>query len=50
MTRPTHKVAPDYPLAGRGWLILAAALLAWSALIGVAGSVVALIALAGGVS
>ena len=47
MTRAARKSAPDYPLAGRGWLILAAALLAWSVFIGVAGSVVALIALAG---
>lgn len=50
MSRATHKVAGDYPLFPRGWVILAAALFAWSGLIGIAIVIRALIALAGGVS
>lgn len=49
MNRTARVSAPDYPLFPRGWMILAAALLAWSAFIGVAGSVMALIAHLGGV-
>ena len=48
MSRSVRKHAPDYPLFPRGWTILGLALMSWSALVGVAGSVVALIALIGG--
>lgn len=47
MMRPSHRPLPDYPLAGPGWYILALFLVSWAAFIGVAGSIVALIALAG---
>lgn len=49
MSRTVRKHAPDYPLFPRGWAILGWALLTWAAFVGVAGSVVALIALIGGV-
>lgn len=48
MSRLVRKHAHDYPLFPRGWAILGLALLSWSAFIGVVGSVMALIALAGG--
>ena len=50
MSRTVRKHAPDYPLFPRGWTILGLALLSWSVLFGVVGSVMALIALIGGVS
>ena len=50
MSRTVRKHAPDYPLFPRGWTILGLALLSWSLFIAVAGSVMALIALVGGVS
>lgn len=49
MSRSVRKHAPDYPLFPRGLVILGWALLAWAAFVGVAGSVMALIALVGGV-
>lgn len=48
MIRTTHKPSTDYPLFPHGWAMLAAALLTWSAFIGVAVSVMALIAHLGG--